>query len=471
MRRLATLAVVAALMSPTVAAGQDYSFGDWARGQGYSPGDVMPASVRARYTSIDSLDGIGEFDWMTTPTTELDLYGSWISSIEAGAFSGLPNLTTLLLSDNSLSSIEAGTLNGLTKLRELPLHSNQLSSIKAGTFNGLINLTELSLNDNQLSSIEAGAFSGLPNLEYLRLGGNQLSSIDSGTFSGLANLTGLHLERNIALTELNLSEADFSSLRWFDLGGNVNISSISLRNTVVNQMPLATLLDGGNCIRGCGGIGDINGTIVQMDLSGIDFADITDLSPLYVMDDLTDLWLVDTANLDAFDLDVLLDNLATIEGADTEGVLHMTLLNFIDFVVAGDGLLAAWDAEPGHHVEYLLIGDVNHDTEVNGLDVDPFVDVLLASRFDVAADMNGDGVVNGLDVDPFVAAVVGSGTQPVPEPSTLLLCIVIASVISAWTDWRRILGLHWFWCRSSPCPDGIASTLRCCDNRARQHVI
>ena len=67
--------------------------------------------------------------------------------------------------------------------------------------------------------------------------------------------------------------------------------------------------------------------------------------------------------------------------------------------------VAAWDAEPGHHVEFLAIGDVNHDSEVNGLDVDPFVDVLLASRFDVAADMNGDGVVNGLDVEPFVAAV------------------------------------------------------------------
>ena len=41
----------------------------------------------------------------------------------------------------------------------------------------------------------------------------------------------------------------------------------------------------------------------KMDLSGVDFADITDLSPLYVMDDLTDLWLVATQNVDANDLD------------------------------------------------------------------------------------------------------------------------------------------------------------------------
>jgi hypothetical protein len=31
MWRLATLAVVAALISPTVVSGQNYSFGDWAR--------------------------------------------------------------------------------------------------------------------------------------------------------------------------------------------------------------------------------------------------------------------------------------------------------------------------------------------------------------------------------------------------------------------------------------------------------
>jgi hypothetical protein len=66
-------------------------------------------------------------------------------------------------------------------------------------------------------------------------------------------------------------------------------------------------------------------------------------------------------------------------------------------------------------------GDVNLDGVVNGLDVDPFVDVLLNGPFQVEADMNADGEVNGLDVDPFVAAVVGGGVQAVPEPSTLVL--------------------------------------------------
>jgi hypothetical protein len=66
MWRLAMLAVVAALISPAVASGQDYSFGDWARSQGYEPGDVMGAEVPIRGGGIESLNGIGDFDWTTT---------------------------------------------------------------------------------------------------------------------------------------------------------------------------------------------------------------------------------------------------------------------------------------------------------------------------------------------------------------------------------------------------------------------
>ena len=71
------------------------------------------------------------------------------------------------------------------------------------------------------------------------------------------------------------------------------------------------------------------------------------------MDDLTDLWLAGTQNLDAFALNALLDELATIEGTDVEGILHMTQADFDAFNTAGGGLLAAWHAEPGHHVAFV----------------------------------------------------------------------------------------------------------------------
>ena len=129
-----------------------------------------------------------------------------------------------------------------------------------------------------------------------------------------------------------------------------HITSVSLANAVLNQASMAVLLDAEE--NGRVGIGELEG-ITKMDLSGIDFANITDLSPFYVMDDLTDLWLADTVNLDAADLNLLLDNLETIEGTDIEGMLYMTQADFDAFNTAGSGLLAAWHAEDGHHVVFV----------------------------------------------------------------------------------------------------------------------
>jgi hypothetical protein len=72
--------------------------------------------------------------------------------------------------------------------------------------------------------------------------------------------------------------------------------------------------------------------------------------------------------------------------------------------------VSSWQAAaptPGTVTLLVLPGDVNGDGVVNGLDVDPFVDLLLGGSYLAAADMNGDGLVNGLDVSPFVTAVVG----------------------------------------------------------------
>jgi hypothetical protein len=79
-----------------------------------------------------------------------------------------------------------------------------------------------------------------------------------------------------------------------------------------------------------------------------------------------------------------------------------------------------------------LLGDVNGDTNVNGLDVDQFVSVLVAGTYDPTADMNLDGAVNGLDVDPFVDSVLGGGaTVAVPEPATLGFAVVAVLVLGS----------------------------------------
>jgi hypothetical protein len=336
----------------TVASG--YTFGEWASAQGYDPGDDMPAVVDAWGYSIDHLNGIGEYNWTTTPT--LVLY----------------------------------------------------------------------LTCNQISSIESGAFNGLTSLEVLYLGDNT------------------------ALTELNLAEADFSSLsKRFDVAGNVNITSVSLNSAVVNQTSLAVLLDGGGSDIG---IDELDG-ITEMDLSGIDFVNITDLGPLYVMDDLTDLWLVNTQNMNAAGLDVLLDNLATIEGTSTEGILYMTQANYDAFNIAGGGLLATWDGESGHHVEFVVPGDFTGEGVVDGEDFllwqsDPSVGSLAAweANYGTAptqpGDFDGNGIVDGHDflkwqLDPSVGsltdweanygmgATLSASSAAVPEPTTCTLALAL----------------------------------------------
>ena len=213
----------------------------------------------------------------------------------------------------------------MTSLKYLYLDNNQISSIGSDAFSGMTSLKDLYLNDNQISSIESSAFSGLVNLEVLYLGGNA------------------------SMTRLNLEDAGFSSLRFFKVDGNTNLTSVSLKNAVLNQASLAVLLNGGSTSY-YKGIGDLP-SITELDLSGVDFSQITDLTPLGAMDDLTDLWMPGVANMDAAALDALLDSLDTMQGTDIEGILYLTQADFDAFNTVGGGLLAAWDTEGGHHVQ------------------------------------------------------------------------------------------------------------------------
>ena len=87
----------------------------------------------------------------------------------------------------------------------------------------------------------------------------------------------------------------------------------------------------------------------------------------------------------------------------------------------GQVVQAVIDASPGPLLQLdlrggsTLLGDVNRDGNVNGLDVMPFVEQILNSGYLAAADMNQDSLVNGLDVEPFVRAVVGESAASVAE--------------------------------------------------------
>lgn len=401
----AVMTILLLLLTTPTAKG--ITFGEWATSQGYSPGDAMPAAVDANSSSIDSLDGLQDYNWTATPTTSLELWRNQLSTIDANAFSGMTALTDLLLFENQIASIEEGAFSDLENLRLLHMSSNQLTNIDANlfdrlsnlntlllqsnqlmgiepqTFSELSNLGYLELNWNQIATIRPGTFDGLPHLRGLELGGNRITRVESDSFRGLTELKDLHLqdnrivniedgafrhsagllaldlERNSNLVHLNFTSAHFGNLRfWFGLSGSDSIRSVSLQNAVLSQDSLATLLDG-KCRPDYAptctpliGIGELPG-ITELDLSGIDFNNIFDLSPLYPMDDLTDLWLVGTTNMNALELDVLLDELDTMQAADVEGVLYMTQADYDAFNIAGGGLLADWNIEPGHHVRII----------------------------------------------------------------------------------------------------------------------
>ena len=64
--------------------------------------------------------------------------------------------------------------------------------------------------------------------------------------------------------------------------------------------------------------------------------------------------MLNTQNLDAADLGIMLESLKTIERTDTEGILHMTQADFDAFNATGGGLFAEWDADPGHPVAFVI---------------------------------------------------------------------------------------------------------------------
>ena len=76
-----------------------------------------------------------------------------LSSLPAGIFDSLTNLTTLYLGENQLSSLPAGIFDNLNALTRIELYQNQLSSLPAGIFDNLTNLTNLSLSENAVDPL------------------------------------------------------------------------------------------------------------------------------------------------------------------------------------------------------------------------------------------------------------------------------------------------------------------------------
>jgi hypothetical protein len=235
----------------------------------------------------------------------------------------------------------------------LILSGNQLTSIESGDFDGPTSLTKLYLKDNQLTSIESGDFAGLGNLTELYLSGNLLTSIESGDFDGLASLAELYLGGN-QIESLDFSNSDLSLLRSFDIIGNP-LTSMLLVDATLSQASFNALINGGQLW--CFGIAEISG-VLELDMSGVDFSGISDMSRMHTMDTLEDLLLAGATNITGSNVCDLTAELASLNRLNVIGLWDT-------FDSASQNTLNAWDDVPGNVLIKCPSADNNDDCKVN----------------------------------------------------------------------------------------------------------
>ncbi|KAF2881938.1 hypothetical protein ILUMI_24235 [Ignelater luminosus] len=107
-------------------------------------------------------------------------------------------LQILWLHNNSFEEISRNTLKGLDNLKLLNLLDNRISKILPYTFDSVPNLETLILSNNSLESIDAEVFpeGGMPKLKSLLIDHNHLSFLTTRVMGKLLNLKGIRLGGN-----------------------------------------------------------------------------------------------------------------------------------------------------------------------------------------------------------------------------------------------------------------------------------
>jgi Glycosyl hydrolase family 99 len=117
----------------------------------------------------------------------------------------------------------------------------------------------------------------------------------------------------------------------------------------------------------------------------------------------------------------------------TESMLDQVAADLDMLDVNGAKLLLSQASPPG---------DYNGDGIVDVNDYNVWTSTFGLSRIihGSGADGNFDGVVNAADFtiwrDSLSAAGSGSGSQSVPEPTNLAICVLAAAILGCWRPWR-----------------------------------
>ena len=199
--------------------------------------------------------------------------------------SNLVNLTYLNLEVNQVRDLSP--LANLTSLTHLNLHINQISDISP--LSNLVNLTYLSLGENQITNLRT--LSNLTNLESLHLSGNPIINISS--LSGLTNLTELYLSSNRHRDEIRDITPLYSLTSLEELG----LSHTKIKDTsfLYNMTRLTRLVLVDNQLEDINFVSNLtNLTDLKLNslMSEEPYANqITDITPLTHLDNLTELYL------------------------------------------------------------------------------------------------------------------------------------------------------------------------------------
>ena len=394
--------------------------------------------------------------------TSLNLDSNGVSNIAPVA--GLTNLEMLYLDDNGISNI--GPVAGLTSLHSLFLNDNNLTDISA--VQNLTNLATLDVNNNNLTNISPVV--NLTSMTHLEMNSNSISDIsplagmtlvsslfldnnnisDISTLSELSSLISLHLEdnqiediaplagltnlrylylKNNQIQTIRLSGADLPLLQGFDVTNN-SVKTVLLDRATMNQTVFESLMNGRSSTRK--GIAELT-SVLTLDMSRVDFADVSDFSSMYTMDHVETLSFVNAANLDGSDVVTLTGQLYALDWLNVAGVWDT-------FDTAEQNALLAWDAGVGNSL-VTLFGDANGDGTVDGSDA-----TILANYWQVGVndgqtanwsmgDFNGDGQVDGSDATLLASHWQESNTTTattVPEPAALTMLLTLAGLAMLW---------------------------------------
>ena len=185
--------------------------------------DRTPAVISAITKAAGFADS-GHCERVSDPMLEqigaLFMYREGLTSLKAGDFKGLSNLTLLNLELNELAELPKGVFAGLSRLEALTLSHNRLVGLPDGLFAGLTNLRSLNLQDNSIRELPEGLLAGLSKLDELYLGNNRIAELPSGLFDGLSALTHLDLVSNELARVPDGAFGEIRSIEELDLQEN-----------------------------------------------------------------------------------------------------------------------------------------------------------------------------------------------------------------------------------------------------------